>query len=170
MKDDKKFYDTENYIDGSGAKKFNPQVPQRQEEYEKIKKPLKNPKKDNNISPKIQTMDKLSLIVMVMGICICGYLLMQYIGDKSNNTMLSKNIAKLESQLMDLREENDLLEESIDSSVDLDYVYKVATEELGMVWADNSQIIKYDSEESGSVIQYKDVPNANKSVLDELKK
>ena len=37
------------------------------------------------------------------------------------------------------------------------YIYKVATEELGMVYPSCSQIVSYDSEDSEYVVQYKDV-------------
>ena len=46
---------------------------------------------------------------------------------------------------------------AINSSIDYDYIYKVATEELGMVYASQNQIVTYDSEDSEYVVQYKDV-------------
>ena len=47
---------------------------------------------------------------------------------------------------------------SINTSVDLDYVYQVATGELGMVRARESQILKYDKAESEYVRQNEDIP------------
>ena len=41
---------------------------------------------------------------------------------------------------------------------DLDHVYKVATEELGMVYANKDQILLYDKTESEYVRQYEDIP------------
>ena len=46
---------------------------------------------------------------------------------------------------------------SINSSIDYNYIYKVATEELGMVYPSQNQIVNYDSEDSEYVVQYKDV-------------
>ena len=42
--------------------------------------------------------------------------------------------------------------------MDLDHVYKVATEELGMVYANKNQILLYDKTESEYVRQYEDIP------------
>jgi cell division protein FtsB len=64
----------------------------------------------------------------------------------------------MERMLDDLREENDALETRINTSVDLDYIYKVATEELGMVYADESQVRLYNKTESEYVRQYEDIP------------
>jgi hypothetical protein len=43
-------------------------------------------------------------------------------------------------------------------SSDLDYVYKVATEELGMVYANKNQVRLYNKTESEYVRQYEDIP------------
>jgi hypothetical protein len=40
----------------------------------------------------------------------------------------------------------------------LDDIYKVATRELGMVYSQNGQIIRYDKQEDDYVKQYSDVP------------
>ena len=42
--------------------------------------------------------------------------------------------------------------------MDLDYVYKVATEELGMVYANKDQVRLYNKTESEYVRQYEDIP------------
>ncbi len=87
-------------------------------------------------------------------LCICvGYLQLQ-----SSNTARLRNIETLEKQLEDLRADNDALETSINTSVDLDYVYKVATEELGMVYANRNQVRLYNKTESGYIRQYEDIP------------
>ena len=68
-------------------------------------------------------------------------------------------IEKLQKELDVLKNENDGLESSIKSyRPDLDYVYKVATEELGMIEADNSQIKTYINTEKEYVRQYEDLP------------
>lgn len=40
----------------------------------------------------------------------------------------------------------------------IDHVYKVATEELGMVYANKNQILQYDKTESEYVRQNEDIP------------
>ena len=57
-----------------------------------------------------------------------------------------------------LQIENDQKELSIDTSIDYEYIYNVAVEELGMVYASEDQIINYKSGESEYVMQFKDIP------------
>ena len=57
-----------------------------------------------------------------------------------------------------LRSENDALQTRINTDMDLDHIYKVATEELGMVYANRNQVLLYDKTESEYVRQYEDIP------------
>ena len=83
--------------------------------------------------------------------------LTKYISLNINMTQKAREIASLRKELSTMTMENDNLEISINSSIDYDYIYKVATEELGMVYPSCSQIVSYDSEDSEYVVQYKDV-------------
>ena len=64
----------------------------------------------------------------------------------------------LEKEIETLKTNNDALETRIETSVDLDYVYQVATEELGMVYANKDQVRLYNKTESEYVRQYEDIP------------
>ena len=68
------------------------------------------------------------------------------------------NIITIEKELEFLKSENDALETRINTSLDLDYVYRVATEELGMVYPNKNQVILYNKTESEYVRQYEDIP------------
>lgn len=63
-----------------------------------------------------------------------------------------------EQDLENLRSENDSLENRINTSIDLEEVYRIATEELGMVYANKDQVILYDRTESEYVRQNEDIP------------
>ena len=65
----------------------------------------------------------------------------------------------MESQLDTLRTENDALEKSIDTSVNLNEIYNIATTKLGMVRVGQDNIIQYDKTESEYVKQYEDIPS-----------
>ena len=54
--------------------------------------------------------------------------------------------------------ENDALETSINTSIDLNEIYEIATKELGMVYANKDQVLLYDKTESEYVRQYEDIP------------
>ena len=64
----------------------------------------------------------------------------------------------LEKEIEIWKDENDSRETRINTSVDLDYVYKVATEELDMVYANKNQVRLYNKTESEYVRQYEDIP------------
>lgn len=93
-------------------------------------------------------------IAAVCTLCLC----VNYIHLQSSITASLHGIEALESQLETLKTENDALEMNIHTSVDLDHVYKVATQELGMVYANKDQILHYDKTESEYVRQNEDIP------------
>lgn len=67
-------------------------------------------------------------------------------------------LAKLESQYVDLKTENDLTEVVIDSTIDYDKILDVAINELGMVTAKQGQVITYESQEMECVKQLGNIP------------
>lgn len=80
-----------------------------------------------------------------------------FIKEYNRNTANNNKIKTLSEQLSKAKEANDLKKLTIDTSIDFDYIYKTATEELGMVHAGKNQIVEYKSGESEYVIQYKDI-------------
>ncbi len=67
-------------------------------------------------------------------------------------------IASKQKQLEQMKLENDALEQSIDHTIDQKELYRIATQELGMVPADQSQVIQYQKKDPGYVRQYDAIP------------
>lgn len=86
------------------------------------------------------------------------YLCVSYLQVQSSITARMHNIERLESRLEKLKAENDALETNINTSVDLNKIYEIATKELGMVYAKKDQVLLYDKTESEYVRQYEDIP------------
>ena len=103
-------------------------------------------------------MDAPYVMALTLAAIITLAICMQYLALRSSITSRLGNIEKLEREVEALRAENDALETSINTYVDLDYIYDVATKELGMVYANKDQILLYDKTESEYVRQYEDVP------------
>ncbi len=102
---------------------------------------------------------ELPFVIMLTIAAICTlYLCVSYLQLQSSITARLNRIEALEKRIETLRADNDALETRINTSVDLDYIYKVATEELGMVYANKSQVRLYDKTESEYVRQYEDIP------------
>lgn len=76
--------------------------------------------------------------IITLGICV-NYLRLQ-----SQITTSLKNIEAQEKILEELTTDNDALEARIEAGINLDEIYTVATEDLGMVYANKNQVLTYD--------------------------
>ncbi len=74
------------------------------------------------------------------------------------NNSLTSEISALESELSELTAQNDSREYDIDSSVDINEVIQVATEELGMVRSSAGQVITYETSDTEYIQQLAQVP------------
>ena len=98
------------------------------------------------------------LILLIGVVTVSLYLGYSYLSLKSSVDRHLENVKVLETRLEALKTENDALEQSIDTSVDLNYVYQVAVGKLGMVYAGQDNVIRYDKTESQYVRQYEQIP------------
>ena len=140
------------YVNGTAARQL--ELPER---------PHLNPEKRHTVATrrnqeKALPMD-LPFVLMLTLAAICTlYLCVNYLQLQSNVAARLNNIEALEKSIETLKADNDALETRINTSVDLDYVYQVATEELGMVYANKKQVRLYNRTESEYVRQYEDIP------------
>ena len=98
------------------------------------------------------------LMMLVIASCITLCFCVNYLHLQSQMSARVDNIKALERQLETLKSENDALETRINTSIDLDHIYRVATEELGMVYAGKDQVLLYNKTESEYVRQNEDIP------------
>ena len=95
----------------------------------------------------------LSACVVVIAMAAVSLIQMQ-----SQVSQRMKNIAALESQVADLKMENDARYKEIVTSVDLEYIKDVAINELGMNYATEDQILYISVENNNFMDQYGDIP------------
>ena len=95
-------------------------------------------------------------VISVAALFMC----VRYLKLKSDLTTLTKEIAVTESQLSELKADNDALYNSVLASVDLENIKNVAMDRLGMKYPDEDQIYKFDTAGNSYVRQYRNVPNA----------
>lgn len=95
----------------------------------------------------------LSVALVAAGLILTGYIKLQC--DITNSI---KNIAKLESTLNVMTMDNDEVYNRILASVNLEEIRQIATQELGMQYASEGQIVKITGEDSDYVRQYMDLP------------
>lgn len=111
----------------------------------------------------LQGLDLFSFLVLTAAMGLTLYTCIDYLWVQSQITTTKNEIVSLENQIMDLQNENVAAEESIDSSLNLEEIYKTATKELGMVEATKGQVFTYDSTKSDMVKQYADIPKGDAS-------
>lgn len=95
----------------------------------------------------------LSIAVAATLVICCNYLRLNASIDAHMD-----RIESLETELENIKTENDALEQSIDTSVDLNEVYRIAVNELGMIHAGKDNVISYDKTESEYVRQNENIP------------
>ena len=93
-------------------------------------------------------------VAAVVTVMVC----INYLKLQSQSTTYQKTVTSLNTQLSELKLENDSQYNRIVSSVDLEHVKDVAMNELGMTYPREDQIYEYSASENDYVKQYQDVP------------
>lgn len=88
------------------------------------------------------------------------FMCVHYLQLKSTIKAQIEGNGKLESELVSLRSENDALLENVNNTLDWNHIKDVAINELGMKYATEDQIVWYNTNESGYIRQYAEVPPA----------
>lgn len=146
------------YVEGNTVRKVQPaRVPARRSTRtpEELQRQQRRIAKNRE---KALVMDVPYLAVLTVAVLITLYICYSYLCLQSSISAHMENVERLETSLETLRAENDALESSINTSIDLNYVYNVAVNELGMVHAGKDSIINFDKTESEYVRQYEKIP------------
>ncbi|MBQ8637920.1 MAG: cell division protein FtsL [Lachnospiraceae bacterium] len=77
---------------------------------------------------------------------------------EANMKQADQQVTALRQEYEALHKNNDILEAEIVAGIDINEIYRVATEELGMNYPQKSQIIVYQKTESEHVRQYEEIP------------
>ena len=115
--------------------------------------------KQNKLDPfKIFEFSKREMVALgiMFMLCIAFIIVDIYVGSQIKNTQ--REISMLKNKISTVQSENDAIQFSINSKIDTNKIYKIATKKLGMVQAKEKQIINYKSSDSGYTVQYKDIP------------
>ncbi len=146
------------YISGNTVRAAEPDVSRRIPQERDIKRQLAVTRAIRRNQEKALYMDLPYVIMLTLAAACALSICVSYLHIQSTIASRIHNIEVLEQQLEQLKSENDALQTAINTDIDLDYVYKVATEELGMVYANRNQVLLYDKTESEYVRQYEDIP------------
>ena len=139
------------YVHGSAAPKLEPA-------YEPDKRQPRRNQRIRRNQEKALHMDLPYVIMLTIASLCTLYLCVNYLHLQSSITGRMHAIERMEADLEKQRSENDALETAINTSVDLNQIYEIATKELGMVYANKNQVLLFDKSESEYVRQYEDIP------------
>ena len=140
------------YVQGSTVRKIRPD----RENTRQPKKKVNNSVRKNR--DRAKHMNAGYVLFLGMALVATGMILVYYIGLQSDITNSVKHISMLESQLNDLKVENEENYSRISSSVDLEEIRRIAIQELGMQYAQEGQIISFVSENNDYVKQMAEIP------------
>ncbi len=141
------------YIQGSAVRKLDV----TREIEQSPKKKLSNTARKNR--EKAERMSLGYVLFLSLALLATGCILVGYIRLQSDITNSIKHIASLEKELNDLKLANDEEYSRITSSIDLEEVRRIAIQELGMKYAEEGQIVVFESENNDYVKQVAPIPD-----------
>lgn len=101
----------------------------------------------------------LPYVLILTATCILVlFMAVNYISVRSSVSVSQKNIKALETKLNTLRVANEDLAQKVDAGMDLQEIYRVATQEMGMVFPETDQLVYYQRAESEYVRQNENIP------------
>lgn len=148
------------YVDGNTVRKpqnYTRPVPQRQIQPEREQRTSTSTRTRRNRARALQM--NLGYVTFLTAASVATlFVCVNYLKLQAQNTTYRNAVATAESQLSELKQENDTAYENALTSVDLQVIRDIAINKLGMVYADEGQIRTYESQNSDYVRQYEDVP------------
>ena len=69
-------------------------------------------------------------------------------------------ISNMEEQLAEARSENAVRMNRLDVQMDLDEVFRIAVDEMGMVYPNENEVVEYTEQMREYVRQYENIPNS----------
>lgn len=159
MARERRDYYTQTYIEGNTVRRMEaaPDYRRKREEQREAER-----RRQRNIARRNQQrlahMNRGYVAFLSMAVVLTVIVCAMYIRLQSDVTNSLATISTIESQLAELRADNDATEKRIEASVDLAQVKDIAMNQLGMVYAGQNQIVHYSVDKEDYMNQYEDIP------------
>lgn len=149
------------FVNGSTVRQMEAQPVRRKVDRRKIqeqqqKKRRRTAAKRNRERALHMSRSYVAFLTLCVG--VVAFAAVALVQTQSQVTQRMEHIAALESQITDLKADNDARYKEIVTSVDLDHIKDVAMNELGMQYATQDQIIYYSVANDNFMDQYSDIP------------
>lgn len=137
------------------------EVMPRRREYEEAPAPQKKVSRQvQKNRKKALHMNPAYVVFLTVAACMALGVCVWYLQVRTELTSRSENITALQQELAQAKEENNTRYNAVIDSVNLEEVREKAMNELGMVYADSSQIITYQNPVNDYVKQYQQIPES----------
>lgn len=143
------------YVDGSTARRLQT-VPQERRQTRRPRRQVSAAVKRNRAKAASMNVGFL-LFLTAVSVAIL-FFSVHYLQLKAEITTRMEVLASVESELSQLKEDNDAYYSQITSTADLSEIKKKAMGDLGMNYPTEEQIITYETSRGSYVRQYQDVP------------
>jgi len=153
----------EYYIEGNAVRRIDGAPDYRREREERIRRERELEQKRRqraarrNQEKALRT-SKSYVAFLTMAVLIFATFAGLYIRIQSDVTARMKTISSLESQIADVKADNDEAYKRINTAINLDSIRNIAMTELGMSYAKESQIIYYSVDDDDYMNQYSEIP------------
>ena len=127
-----------------------------------VKRQLEQPKRQLSQAARknrqrAKYMNLAYVLFLSVALVVTGVVLIMYIRLESGITSSVQQVSRLESQLNNLKVENDENLNRIESAIDLEEIRRIAITQLGMVYAQEGQIVEIPDEGSDYVRQFAEI-------------
>lgn len=149
------------YTDGNTVRKIA-EVPERREQRQPRTYVDNKRVKANSVTyrnrEKALSMNGGYVAFLAVAAIVSVMLCVNYLKLQTEITEKTNSIKAVQQSIDTLTSQNDSLDYTVNSYIDLDNIYKIATEELGMVRATKDQVQLYNKSENEYMKQYSDIP------------
>lgn len=143
------------YTEGNTVRKQQVENPNYNDDYElvRVRKVKAKEGLQMNMSP-------LYFAFLIGAIAVTVAACMFLLDIQAEITTQNTNIASMEAELENLTADNNAKESRINSTINLDEIRRIATDELGMVYPTEGQVVYYETASLDYVKQFQDVPES----------
>lgn len=147
-----------------------PVIPQRQPKAPEVSEPKKQEMPKHYAKPRVEhNIGFFSMCFLVAAIVVTLYTCFLVLNVRSETVAITKEVRQLEDRLASLREGNEAARNEVFDAINLDEVYRVAVQELNMVYPNKNKTLYYQGSTDGYVRQFGDIPKADKfAFLEEI--
>ena len=152
------------YVHGNVVRKQVATAPEQVREKREVSQRVRTNRSKALHMSKGYVMFLAAAAVMALFACV------QYLQLQSEITSRSKNLTAMQHELADLKEANTTKYNAIMNSMNLEEIRDYAMTHLGMVYATEDQIIRYQNPEGDTTVQYSKIPENGIAVSSEIAK